>query len=168
MQNLGKNTANGRRPRLYGSQIHDSLGIPTDDVRRISFIGPDYNILNEHHELHYTYFHFRPIYACLIGQRVCIMTTICVQYNNSPFRRSYIFQLNQFCCTFLKWHLKWVLRILAIFCILWYVKSTRDVKFCEQLNNRSLKFQLSPASHTLYTVYIQNDNMNMHYVYYDA
>ena len=43
MQNLGKNTANGRRPRLYGSQIHDSLGIPTDDVRRISFIGPDYS-----------------------------------------------------------------------------------------------------------------------------
>ena len=43
MQNLGKNTANGRRPRLYGSQIHDSLGIPTDDVRRISFIGPDLN-----------------------------------------------------------------------------------------------------------------------------
>ena len=41
MQNLGKNTANGRRPRLYGSQIHDSLGIPTDDVRRISSIGPD-------------------------------------------------------------------------------------------------------------------------------
>ena len=41
MQNLGKNTANGWRPRLYGSQIHDSLGIPTDDVCRISFIGPD-------------------------------------------------------------------------------------------------------------------------------